>query len=397
MDFSPPSNDLGIYFSHLFDYSPKNTYGSCVFVSLIQVMSYYDSFYNDNVIPEQYDCNQGNVSSLELAKENSPGVTRQDYPSSPTALFSFVSNNRDTDLQAEMFWHYNFLKGNNPNIYSYIGEVDYRQAILNSFYGNNYSAVCSFIDYSQLGVNANYTDQSVVSYFDTYVKNLIDLGKPVILDLVCVQNGFEFPRGHAAVAYYYDSDGIHLNWGGPNLSDTDVLLSSGEGWYIMRATTISYSNLSESHSNNYISNNTYYCGCGYHIHNYQFLSQSYSDCHRRSCDCGSYYYESHNYTDHYQMYTNDEHKAFCECGTFITESHAFTHSSIFYINGHPYAMCLRCPAIIDLGNGFIPIPGDSKKPAETPNGSFVLPNGILCIDALDLELYFAGKLVIPRG
>ena len=268
-----PTNDLGTYFSHLYDYSPKNTDGSCVFVSMIQVMTYYDSYYNDNIVPEEYDQKQGNASSLYLAKTNSPGVLRQDYPLSSNQLFSFVEANKYDDLQAMLMWHYNYLTYQTYNTYTYIGNPDYRQSILNSFYSNNSYAVCNSVDYSQIGSGNSYTDSGVVAYFDSYIKDQIDLGRPVILDLAYVSGGNVFPWGHAAVAYYYDSYGIHLNWGGSNSGDVDVLLPPGGNYYAMRATTINFSLMGESHSDNYVSNNTYYCGCGYHEHNYQFLEQ----------------------------------------------------------------------------------------------------------------------------
>ena len=67
-DFNYPSNpgnpgnyssqlNMVNYFSNLNTFSPSNKGGSCGFVSLAQVLSYYDTFYNDSIIPEQYDKN----------------------------------------------------------------------------------------------------------------------------------------------------------------------------------------------------------------------------------------------------------------------------------------------------------------------------------------------------
>lgn len=74
------SNDVVTYFSNLYKYSPMNSYGSCGYVSLIQYLSYYDTFYNDSIIPENYERSQGNVATFEEAFSISPGVIRQDYP-----------------------------------------------------------------------------------------------------------------------------------------------------------------------------------------------------------------------------------------------------------------------------------------------------------------------------
>ena len=43
-------NDRVTYFYNLCTYSPKNSHGSCGYVSLIQYLSYYDCFYNDSII-----------------------------------------------------------------------------------------------------------------------------------------------------------------------------------------------------------------------------------------------------------------------------------------------------------------------------------------------------------
>lgn len=77
------------YFKNLSDYSPKNSYGSCGYVSLIQYLSYFDTFYNDNIIPEKFEKNyDGNDWDDAILK--SPGVLRQDYPEQSNELYNYV-------------------------------------------------------------------------------------------------------------------------------------------------------------------------------------------------------------------------------------------------------------------------------------------------------------------
>lgn len=42
------------YFRNLSKYQPNNLFGTCTFVSLAQILSYMDTFYNDDIIPERY-------------------------------------------------------------------------------------------------------------------------------------------------------------------------------------------------------------------------------------------------------------------------------------------------------------------------------------------------------
>lgn len=66
--------DIITYFKNLHKYSPENNWGSCGYVSLIQYLSYYDSFINDNLIPKKYEKNDGVCDGLYNATKNSPGV-----------------------------------------------------------------------------------------------------------------------------------------------------------------------------------------------------------------------------------------------------------------------------------------------------------------------------------
>ena len=66
------------FFENSFNYIPNNYY-SCGFVSLIQVLSYYDTFYNDNVISDAYEDFKTNNDSIEDLSFASPGVNIENY------------------------------------------------------------------------------------------------------------------------------------------------------------------------------------------------------------------------------------------------------------------------------------------------------------------------------
>ena len=62
------------YFEHLKENFGINHHGSCGYVALGMLLSYYDTYWNDSIIPEQYDASSiGNEVDMVL-RENSPGI-----------------------------------------------------------------------------------------------------------------------------------------------------------------------------------------------------------------------------------------------------------------------------------------------------------------------------------
>lgn len=351
------------YFYNLYDYSPENSHGSCGYVSFIQYLSYYDSYYNDSIIPDIYERNQGNVSSLEQAMSISPGVLRQSYPEAPSDLYTFIQNNMNTDYQMKLMDIVN--QSMNHTSYNYscgIGMWDYHWIVDTIPAFDN-----TYFDYTRvqdLGPNAKPTDAYVISWFDYFVKSQLNGGNPVMLHIAKYnQNNGQYENYHSVVAYYYNEDGIHANFGWGDDS-TDVIIPND--YQITEAGVIDFDYVTELHSNNYIINYGKYCGCGYHTaHSYSYIN-----------------------------YSSLQHKGTCSCGQYILETHVADANSIYPYHGHLYALCAICGASMDLGgNGpIIPTP-NSLSIMVTDNGSYILPNGIYVIVEEDLEAYINGTLI----
>ena len=239
------------YFKYLYNYSPKNTAtGTCGYVSLIQLMTYYDTFYNDYIVPSSYDDGPVNNTSLSQANSNSPGVVREDYNSSVySSYYSFCNSTQNYNLQSKLSVVYNTLNGTNDssNFVDSIGGWDY-QTLLNSFYGNSSTVSVTTIDNSY----STYT----VNQMKGYIKNYIDAGKPVV---VHIKSSMGFYR-HSVVAYDYSGDTIYANFGYDSSTTHQNLLSgSYSGIYYIAA--LDYGNIDHYHSDNYVINYEYYCGC----------------------------------------------------------------------------------------------------------------------------------------
>ena len=102
MIHKPKGSDLTLmerYFDNMARFSPTNQKGTCGYVSLIQYLCYFDSFYNDAIVPEKYERNQGFVDTLEETREISPGVLNKTYTSSELSQESIIEDNKDLDYQ----------------------------------------------------------------------------------------------------------------------------------------------------------------------------------------------------------------------------------------------------------------------------------------------------------
>lgn len=366
-DASLLSNKRIEYFYNLCDYSPHNTHGSCGYVSFIQYLSYYDCFYNDSIIPEGYERNQGPASSLSQARAISPGVLRQSYPEESLDLYSFVQNNMDTDYQMKLMNIVNQSMNHAPSSYTFrLGMWNYYR-IVNSISAFDDTSF-SYTRVQDFGNNAKPTDTNVISWFDTYVKSQLDYGNPVMLHIAQYDSiTGDYDNYHSIVAYYYDVNGIHANFGWGSDS-TDTIIPSD--YQITEAGVIDFGYVSETHSNNFIvDNDGRYCGCGLHT--------------------------VHNYYDHYATFSPMQHRAYCACGSFTLQPHAADYSRSYVFLGHTYAPCISCGTTIDLGGGGGPIvPGQGfNGQMVTDNGSYIMSNGIYVIVEEDLESYLAGTLV----
>ena len=320
------------YFNNLYTYSPINSAGSCGYVSLIQYLSFYDSFYNDSIIPEEYERNQGIASTLSEARSISPGVLRQSYPNPNLGnvtvedFYNFVIANKDTDYQMKLMYIVNEYDEHSSSNYSYsIGMWNYFK-VFNSITALN-NATFSYRQYQNYSSNAKPYDEGVIIWFENYVKNLLDNDKPVILHIKqCDPEAgtIDDESYHSVVAYYYDSNGIHANFGwGSNSTDKVISLFD---YYICEAGVLDFINVEETHSVNFKVGTEHYCGCGDLI--------------------------EHSYTDHYTLNTSANHKAYCRCGKYILGNHTIDPSSIRGAGNFRYGICVHCGTRLNIGSDF---------------------------------------------
>lgn len=242
---------------------PYNNVGSCAFVSLIGVLSFYDTFFNDNIIPDFFE---NHFRGAESFTEDfpSPGVQSYRYtcqypPSQKEAerapYRAFVYSHQGDDLQCALTRIHNQTSSpstdNDLNFRWSCGIDDY-QTILNNFYSfpvavNNHGNECS------------QTPQSAIP---EQISSLVDQGLPVIVN---VYKKVGDPKKHAVIAYAHHDGTIWANYG--MRGSTHVPLLDPDSTYglgydcIEGNATISFPGLPHRHSNNYEINGVGYCGC----------------------------------------------------------------------------------------------------------------------------------------
>jgi hypothetical protein len=223
----------GVYFSNLNENIANNSHGTCSYVTIGMLLSFYDSYWDDSFIPEEYD-----VVSTSDFKTNSSGdfSIQSFYVESPGILFepssevdslsnknylNYCLSNCDTYFQSKLI----------SLSQSYYGETKFENE--SNPFGMTFSDITGFLGYylydylklntSQVVIETCNDSKNVKSYVIDKIKN----GVPVIL-----RSKSSTLKGHAFIAYNYDekSDEIYVHTGWrdeeSNKTLTHVSLSS---------------------------------------------------------------------------------------------------------------------------------------------------------------------------
>lgn len=346
---------LNINFGH-------NSKGTCTFIALGMMLSYYDSCINDNIIQEQYDVVSTGDGTDMISRNNSPGT-----------LFDEISNNdaqtyfsKNVDALSK-FEYYNVLKQKYP--YSFqlklielanekgfitLNESTQYLSIATLYmaqFAKEYLNSVGFVEGTDYVVN--FTSGNKVKQF---ILDNVDAGRPVYVSGCKV----DYSSSHAFICYDYDDiDNIysHYGWHYYGYSRINPFY---EYPYGLEAISIEFKQ-NHTHSYNYMVGTKAYCYCNdainaYHYHSYETVL---------------------NYDKTY-------HATYCACGKYTLNNH--------WVRGATtgrYANCATCGALIDLYDG--PIIGTLSL-FKTVNGSYIHPSGIPVIMEADVEAYLNGTL-----
>lgn len=359
---------LEAYFSNLTENFGENYKGSCGYVAMGMILSYFDNYYSDEIVPEEYDVRSSGIGRNMIIRNSSPGVMKDDY------LFAEYGK-LSKDVTAQEYYNY---------LLSYERYSLHAKLIL---YANNIQGLYDFNDQNNpCGITMSEMDNVIKCYlmyergfkifsdFNVYsiesddeekVKQFIienlDKGLPVY---TCLKDD---TGGHATVAYAHDSNGniyLHSGWHGYGTRQTVSSLGYKK---IYRALALNFFLPEHIHSDNYAvvkSGETQnYCYCSDEIVTYKHTEHNYvydhakinSDTHYAYCACGEKISEKHAYSSRYERNYALMHTAYCKCGDNKTEKHLWTSYSQPNLIGQ-YVQCKFCKYLKKLKDDvFVPI------------------------------------------
>lgn len=322
-------------------------------MAIAMLLSYYDTYLCDDIIPEQYDINSYGESNNMIIRRNSPGILKDaivspiDYKNngygfdlSANEYYSFMLSLQNTSLHAKLITlgaqrgYFDYNDDKNPCGTNFI----HRYNIINDYLTNVIGYKLDK-DYSIESFNGESSLSMSKSVRQFTIEQVVK-GNPVLL---FISKG----SGHVVVAYDYDSSNdklyCHMGW---NASQTHTIIEEQSFSRYKSALVINFKS-SHKHSNNYaVSNKTsrvnYYC---YHDSNILTYSKSHV----------------HGYSSYYESYSNQKHKAYCECGKYALLAHSINSSTKRTINGHIYGNCKDCNALVDLGKTIVINPSSLNR------------------------------------
>ena len=337
-DVPPHPNDYknfaNQYFRNL-TYHGLNEKGTCGYIAIGMFLSYYDTFWDDNIIPENYD----RVATIdgEYSYDRSPGI------------FDERSTNQ-SDYNND-FTYKSYMKSQTNSLHSYlisIGEtLGYVGNSMNYSFGLEFEEVYNVLmKYGETntavnkdnftymyGYNAN-GDEKGNDQIRQKIIYYAKMGWPVIVGLqgYVTEKGSGSLARHVIVVYDYDeeTDSLygHFGWGA-GYTHTNIYGAASSYTF---TDTVGYIvgrfKNSHSHSNNYVvSSDETLCSC-------QLVT--------------------HEHMIEYKNANASSHTAYCYCGYSQVESHIFLPDGI-----GRFDICTKCKYRKKSDGGFVPIPGVS--------------------------------------
>ena len=345
------------YFDNLTENYAINYKGSCGYIALAMLLSFYDTYLNDSIVPENYDVNSSGFETNMVIRRNSPGTTR-DYINNANYLtaqqyLSYISTTEYTSLHSKLVAIGNTLGfyDINDNLTPCGTDYDDRLSIL-QYYLSNVAGLTINTHYSVM--YEEYEDFMPIIFSNDVRSATIDFitdGYPVLLG---INDGLG--SGHVVVAYDYDfyNDVIYCH-SGIDSCGTHVDVESLGFPYFFSALAINFY-IGHNHPLNYEVSKyvgedlvtDYYCFRNCKIHSYDGIKE-------------------HDYDYAYSFFSNTQHRAFCVCGAQTKRPHSISYESVFEIGNISYGVCIYCNDIIQIGNDLLIF-----------NGRFcILPSGII--------------------
>lgn len=308
------------YFSNLTDFRLTNFHGSCGYVAITMLLTFYDSYWNDDFIPEVYDQSVTVEDTIDSNFEESPGIKDILYGNelelSSEEYINNIYENRAIDFRGYLvslglknFINYRdffenetyqpldtLTKNNSLSMESNEIESLITQYLIDRGFEKYFT---SFIKryYKEVGHDALVEDKEKVDRLNLEnwdeIKEIVSLGIPVIVQ---VNNSIAVSddQTHYLIVFAYDDRGFFYGNMGNTTYDSCVLIHPHAN-YLSSASYIvlineTFCNMSKN--DNYIlKNNTRSINASdisSHLHNPYFVNKGVEE-HLVLCSCEGYY------------------------------------------------------------------------------------------------------------
>ena len=244
----------GYYFKNLAYNFPLNSHGSCNYTAVAMLLSYFDTYWDDTIIPEQYEqISIASSSNLpELNTFHSPGVVSEQenvWNMSNQTYTSFVYSTANIYFQSYLI---NLMLNNVELNETSLGlDLNGILQLLNKYFNKQNK---SFSDMFNMLTRVNSND--IVEFAKTHILQ----GRPVLLRLRNTNTG----EGHTVIAYDCNGNDIfvHTGWQKNSTVFTHTDLNALPYNRILDATVL-IPRTSHVHSNNYRYGYDSVCSCRY--------------------------------------------------------------------------------------------------------------------------------------
>ncbi len=408
------------YFYNLNTNFPVNMMGTCGYVAISMLLSYYDNYLHKDIIPEPYEATVSSTSNNFMGYNLSPGVKRinVDYEDEDTAPDIYIPNNStpeqyytemlehtDSNFQARLFqsartgWIKTIFDSYDEDYGSLLwGDIlmltrwrlEDAGFIYNGIAENGLQVGEFTIDLIREW-EYGWTERNRLT--KQFTKEKILQGYPVLLFIQSTpsDNAGAGKTGHFVIAYDYDpiTDKIfcHSGWDSDQHSTVEEL--NYQYWNAAMTLDINTPHVCD---NNYVYNNVGYCFHDEEIITYEhthvyndeetFWVTSPTDGYTyvRCQSCPETIRHSHSYV--YSPFKNNTHKATCSCGWSSIEMHVARSTDL--------TKCILCNATITSDSLIVWSISPSKY---SLNGSYIRNDGVVVLVDEDIQAYLDGTLI----
>lgn len=409
------------YFSALNTNFGKNARNSCGYLAVSMLLSYYDHYWNDDIIPNSHNKSGSfSLASNTVSVLSSPGVYKD-----PWSLNTYFYDSLITTQGPERYLHLELLRlgrdeleftptqiPTDPNAdddddLRWVTNDEMLVSLLNYYFQEYLSLRGSDGTTNYVTVHSDTYENYPSSAFsdpDGIVRRKmiekIKAGIPVIYN-ASTTTGI----GHSFIAYDYDveNDAVYLHCGLDDsndifnnfyISDKDPNFTYTENISCVWV-EIDETKLSHEHSLFYenTADGSDHCMCEFHdhiAHNHtgEYINTGSTTTHNRNCNWCGVVAENHFVSD-YGRYTEQQHKTFCECGARVGYA-----PHVVSTGGIGIKICIYCGEDIDTGfTTLIGILGTTPSIRYiTDAGSYVDSDGIIYLVESDMNLLLSGEL-----